>query len=277
MKLRDHYTQLILKRVIEQKQLIKSFWQNSNNNNQHTKYCIIDNLLPQSEIKKIYEVFPKNAEGFFNRKTFREKKKTATNLNDYNPYLVEITYALQSKKVVKTFSDILNIKYLEGDPSLYAGGISMMFKDDFLNPHIDNSHDARREKYRRLNLLYYTSPNWNLDYGGNLELWDRKVKNAKTIIANQNRLVIMETNRYSWHSVSKVKVERPRCCISNYYFSKESPETKDYFHVTSFTGRPDEKLKRVIGKFDNALRSFYSIIFKSGRNKKLINVPDKDN
>ncbi len=27
---------------------------------------------------------------------------------------------------------------------LYAGGLSMMFEGDFLNPHIDNSHDAGR-------------------------------------------------------------------------------------------------------------------------------------
>ena len=27
----------------------------------------------------------------------------------------------------------------------------------FLNPHIDNSHDAKRERYRRFNLLYGVS------------------------------------------------------------------------------------------------------------------------
>ena len=37
-----------------------------------------------------------------------------------------------------------------------------MFEGDFLNPHVDNSHDANREKYRRLNLLFYVSPDWKM-------------------------------------------------------------------------------------------------------------------
>ena len=147
----------------------------------------------------------------------------------------------------------------------------MMFRGDFLNPHIDNSHDAERKRYRRLNLLYYVSPNWKLKNGGNLEVWNEDQTKAKTIIAKTNRLIVMETNKTSWHSVSKVEINSPRCCVSNYYFSKISPDHSAYSHVTSFTGRPDEILKRSIGVIDNALRNFVSRSIKLGRGKKLIN------
>ena len=100
----------------------------------------------------------------------------------------------------------------------------MMGADDFLNPHIDNSHDSKRETYRRLNLLYYITPDWSAENGGNLELWDKKVQNPKQIVSHFNRLVVMETNKKSWHSVEPVSVERGRCCISNYYFSKQSQQ-----------------------------------------------------
>lgn len=114
----------------------------------------------------------------------------------------------------------MGFKKIEPDPKLYAGGLSMMFSGDFLNPHIDNSHDGDRHRYRRLNLLYYVSPGWNLRNGGNLELWDEARIKPKTLVALENRLVVMETNKISWHSVSKVEIDRPRCCVSNYYFSE---------------------------------------------------------
>lgn len=73
----------------------------------------------------------------------------------------------------------------------------MMFKDDFLNSHIDNSHDSSRNLYRRLNLLYYAPPDWTLESGENLERWDDKVKTQKTITSKLNRLVAMQTNKTS--------------------------------------------------------------------------------
>jgi len=154
---------------------------------------------------------------------------------------------------------------------LYAGDASMMFGGDFLNPHIDNSHDANREKCRRLNLLFYVSPDWKLENGGNFELWDNKVAFPKTIISKFNRLVVMETNKQSFHSVCPVLTSKPRCCISNYYFQKNSPYGKEYFHVTSFTGRPNEAVKRVFGKIDNLARNIISRNLKIGRGKNKMN------
>ena len=147
----------------------------------------------------------------------------------------------------------------------------MMFPGDFLNPHIDNSHDSDRQRYRRLNLLYYVSPSWSEQYGGNFELWSGDRKIPKTIASLENRLVVMETNRHSWHSVSEVVVDRPRCCVSNYYFSETSPDDDEYFHVTSFSGRPEQPIRRFLGVLDNALRNTVSKVLKLGRGKDQIN------
>ena len=236
-----------------------------------TRHFYIDNLMDDDVCEAIYGAFPRNGSGFFSRETFREKKRTSANLSDYDPILADIIYAFQDKRVVDLIADLVEFNQIEPDPKLYAGGLSMMFPGDFLNPHIDNSHDGERSRFRRLNLLYYVSPLWKLEFGGNFELWNEKRTIPKTVIAATNRLVVMETNKTSWHSVSPVKVDRPRCCVSNYYFSQVSPDGSDYFHVTSFTGRPEEKLKRTISSIDNALRNFVSKTFKLGRGKDLVN------
>ena len=129
--------------------------------------------------------------------------------------VLPILYIKTTDQIIKLIEEITSMSKLEPDEKLYAGGLSLMSEGDFLNPHIDNSHDRDRKKYRRLNLLYYVSPSWKISYGGNFELWDNKVEEVKTITSKFNRLVVMETNKTSWHSVSKVKINAARCCVSN--------------------------------------------------------------
>ena len=108
----------------------------------------------------------------------------------------------------------------------------MMFPCHYLNPHIDNSHNGERNLYTRLNLLYYVSSDQAFEKGGNFELWDEKRTKQKTLVVHQNRLVVMETNKTTWHSVSEVTADRPRYRVLNYYFSEISPDEDKYFHVT---------------------------------------------
>ncbi|MBL4284411.1 2OG-Fe(II) oxygenase [Vibrio fluvialis] len=254
---------LIYKRLEEDRLNIEVQW----SKDQNTRFAVIDNLLPDEIVEKIYDAFPKDKETFLKRKSFREKKSTLANFENLPDILSSITEAFQTEKVINAVSSLVNMECLEPDPSLYAGGLSMMFEEDFLNPHIDNSHDASRSRYRRLNLLYYVSPEWELDNGANFELWDKKVKNATTIVSKYNRLVLMETHSNSWHSVSRNRVSKARCCVSNYYFSQNSPSGNDYFHITAFMGRPEEKLKRITSFFDNSLRQTIAQLTKTGRGK----------
>ena len=265
----EKLTLLLLDKLNESRLSVIDQWNNPNGTK--TRHFIIDDLFEEAICDSIYNAFPKDGNGFFDRDSFREKKRTSADLGSYDKILSDITYAFQDKRVVELIANIIDFERIEPDPKLYAGGLSMMFPGDFLNPHIDNSHDGDRKRYRRINLLYYVSPNWEIQNGGNLELWDENQSNQITIVAFSNRLVVMETNKTSWHSVSPVVTNRPRCCVSNYYFSELSPDSTEYFHVTSFTGRPEQSLKRFVGVIDNSLRNFISSKFGIGRGKKLVN------
>lgn len=265
-------TKLIVDKLSSLSHDIQRQWENPTGTT--TRHFVVDDLLPEDVAASIYGAFPKDANGFYNRESFREKKRTSAHLDQFEPILGEITHAFQAPAVIELVSELVGFTEIEPDPSLYAGGLSMMFKGDFLNPHIDNSHDGKRDRYRRLNLLYYVSPGWRLENGGNFELWDEDRKTPKTLVSAFNRLVVMETNKTSWHSVSPVQIDAPRCCVSNYFFSKISPDETEYFHVTSFTGRPEETGKRVLGVVDNALRNTVSKALKFGRGKEQVNTED---
>jgi len=210
-------------------------------------YLIIDNLLPTGLANSISDSFPRESNlKLLNAR--QEKKYVGVEFAPEQKVIEECIYSFQENTLLKLFSSICSIQDIEGDPELYAGGISSMSNSCFLNPHIDNSHDRLRTKYRRLNLLYYVSRGWETLDGGQLVIYPNGIKNTPIEIDSLfNRLVVMRTDNKSLHGVKEVnsKVNR-RKTISNYYFSKTSPTNEKYYNSTSFRGFPGETKKDII-------------------------------
>ena len=224
-------------------------------------------MLPEELATSIFKEFP-SVENTVLRKSLKEYKYVAYQMGKYNQILEEVLYAFQDKRVVKAIEEISGLIAVFPDEYLYAGGLSIMPKDKFLNPHLDNSHDKDRKYWRVLNLLFYVTPDWENSFGGNLELWPNGLENPPiTITSKFNRLVVMTTHKKSWHSVNKVLVDNARCCVSNYYFSEQPILETDTFHVTSFRGRPTQKVRDVILRLDNRLRMTVRKFFKKGIRK----------
>ena len=228
-----------------------------------TRFVTIDNVLPDSLARQIFEAFPTVAQMRL-LSTFREKKYTSKAMDKMDPLIGAATFAFQTPEVLRQVALITGLQDMVSDPHLYAGGISTMLQSHFLQPHIDNSHDSVQQCYRVLNLLYYVTPNWRSENGGNLELWDDQVRERVEVPSLFNRLVIMETHRHSWHSVNRVKTAGSRCCVSNYYFSPHPPEGREHFHITSFKARPEQPVQRALMQVDTVLRSTVRKIIKPG-------------
>ncbi len=227
-------------------------------------YFYLDNLLPEEIARQIFEEFPKPEEMIL-KNNLRERKYIAVQMDRYNPLLEEIIYAFQQPDIIALVADICKITHVIPDESLYAGGISMMGGGHYLNPHLDNSHDKDRKHWRVLNLLYYVTPGWTLENGGNLELWPNGVEaEPVTIVSKFNRFAVMATHGGSLHSVSPVVSDKFRCCVSNYYFSENPLREADRFHVTSFRGRPENKTSDILLRADAWLRMKIRKIFTKG-------------
>ena len=227
-------------------------------------HFVIDDLLPSSWARAIHDAFPAAREMVL-KKSLRELKYVAAQMDKYQVLLEDALYAFQEPVVVGRIQQITGLRDLEPDGLLYAGGISLMAPGHFLNPHVDNSHDKFRQRYRVLNLLYYVSPAWQLQNGCNLELWMDGPAGAPTVIESRfNRLVVMVTHQRSWHSVSRNLSSANRCCVSNYYFSKHPVGDGHYFHVTSFRGRPEQRIRDLVLRADILLRSAIRTVFPKG-------------
>ena len=258
---RNKFAEIIYNKLLNEKNTLKKQF---NNSKDRIGYFYIDDLLPEEIALYIYARFPKPEQTTLKR-SLREFKHIAAQMDQYDPVLEEIVYAFQDQRIVDLVSDICSIKNPLPDSNLYAGGISMMGFENYLNPHLDNSHDKDRNLWRVLNLLYYVTPNWDEKNGGNLEIWPNGLKKPQiTIHSKFNRLAVMATHQGSWHSVSPVKINRIRCCVSNYYFSETPLLPTDEFHVTSFRGRPEQTTVDLILRADNKIRMGLRKIFKKG-------------
>lgn len=258
---REVLSDLIYHKIGSQKKSVEKQFSDSSDS---IGYFFIDDLLPLEIVSKIHQVFPK-PEDLVLKKSIRQDKYVGAQMNLYNPILEEIIYAFQDNKIVELIGEICQIEAPIPDEFLYAGGLSMMGNKQFLNPHLDNSHDKDRERWRVLNLLYYVTPDWNKEYGGNLELWPAGLQKDQTTVHSKfNRLVVMVTHNESLHSVSPIVYNGFRCCISNYYFSKKPVFALDKFHVTSFRGRPENTFTDTILKMDTFLRMNLRKMFKKG-------------
>lgn len=216
------------------------------------RHFALDNLLPTEIAERIYTDFPQPKKMRL-LNSYGELKLKYSHIKNTSSLLQDLHFAIQNPKVIAVIEDITEIKKQLPDTSRLAGGVSALLKGYYINPHLDNSHDVDKKLYRTVNLLYYVSPHWKLENGGNYELWDTTVTNRIIVPSLFNRLVVMETNRTSWHAVNPVLCDEPRRCIFNYYFSEQSPEGEDYFHGASslfynplIKPRPEQKIRRAI-------------------------------
>ena len=250
----------IVRRLRQEELRLAAEWQESG----RIPHFVVDDVLSPEHATQIRESFPEPA-SLTLRRGLRERKFVGAQMSAFDPLLEEAVYAFQAPEVVSLIEGITKLRMLEPDELLYAGGISAMAKGHFLNPHLDNSHDKFRRRYRVLNLLYYVSPGWKEEDGGNLELWpDGPSGRPVTVVSRFNRLVVMATDARSWHSVSRNRTDAVRCCVSNYYFSQYPIGDVDYFQVTTFRGRPEQPLRDIVLRADAALRQLVRRAFPMG-------------
>lgn len=248
----NELTTLIVKKLRENKESLKQQFFSKHPINV-ARHFTLDNLLPTSIAESIFNNFPKPSDMHLIH-IYGKIKLKYSHLKDVSHVLQDINSAIQDPLVVAVIEEITGIKQQIPDPSRFAGGISTLMKGYYLNPHLDNSHDVDRKHYRTVNVLYYVSPHWCLENGGNYELWDTAIKNRIVVPSLFNRLLVMETNRTSWHAVNPVLCDAPRCCVFNYFFSEQSPENEDYFfNKSSFRARPEQKFLRTMDCIKDAL------------------------
>ena len=227
-------------------------------------HIVIDNFFNEKLLDNILNEFPRNLENIgYEYQTKVEQKKFT--LND-SKLLSNETNNFINFLNSQIFLDFLQIitginEKLIPDPYLQGGGLHELRNDGFLNIHADFNLHPTMKLDHRLNILIYLNKNWNDNFGGNLQLWNKDMtKCEKKILPEFNKMVIFSTTDFSYHG-NPDKINCPndnsRKSIAMYYYSNGRPasERKLGLHSTIFRKRPGSndpdgniEFKKLFGK-----------------------------
>lgn len=193
-------------------------------------HFFIDNLFDDDFIEKIISSFPSvnsNSWEISNDPDIEVKMRSKWESEfDIPENIVDAVRIMNSSYFLQALSNAMNIPKLMPDPYFTGGGLNATVSGGLLDVHVDgNYHDASGLN-RRINALLYLNPNWEKSWGGEFGLYDKKgEKLVKKIAPINNRLVVFDTNDYSFHGLPE-PINFPdghvRRSIILYYYTKET-------------------------------------------------------
>lgn len=144
---------------------------------------------------------------------------------DVPDVIIDAIRIMNSSYMLKAMSGLFEIPKLMSDPYFTGGGLNATVRNGLLDVHVDgNYHDASGLN-RRINAILYLNPGWQEGWGGEIGFYDATGENlVKKIPPIHNRLVIFDTNDYSYHGLPdplNFPENRARQSIILYYYTKD--------------------------------------------------------
>lgn len=172
------------------------------------------------------------------------EKKLSQDKWDLLPQSVRaILVELTSAPFLNMLSQVTGIKNLIPDPYFIGGGMHMIEPGGRLDVHTDFNYHRDTLLDRRVNLLLYLNSDWNNAWGGELELWDKDMKEAKAVIPpHMGNMVVFSASETSFHGHPNPVTCPPgryRKSIACYYYTNGRPDPAEA-HRTVFMQRPGD-------------------------------------
>lgn len=167
--------------------------------NQPFPHIVLDNFLDRDILLRINTEFPQREKGRFSD-SYSRLKTGYTHAQIRSAYIHDLLNALNSLAFLKFLEKLTGIDGLVSDAHYAGGGLHETARGGHLSIHADFNVHPRTHLLRRLNLILFLNENWDPDWGGELELWDRNMKACRKSVAPViGRAVIFNTDTTSYH------------------------------------------------------------------------------
>lgn len=167
-------------------------------------HIFVDGLFPETFIDALLDEFPPSNDPIWEvTQVASIQVKLRTNWKteaDMRPSARTLIHFLNSGSFLNRVAKLTGVDKLISDPYLTGGGLNCILPGGVLDVHADgNWHDAMGV-HRRLNAILYLNRDWNPEWGGDFEMWDRDLSGCVAKVAPiANRLLIFETHDFTYH------------------------------------------------------------------------------
>lgn len=215
-------------------------------------HIVIDDVADAFLLQKVEGSFLDTGEKWHRYDNHFEKKLAMDSVGKMPHMAQTLVTEMNAGPFVSFLEHITGKSGLIPDPGLRGAGMHRIIRGGKLDVHADFNWHPKLKLNRTINVLLYLNSNWQAEWGGQLELWDKDVTHCvKSISPVFNRMVIFTSSDDSYHGHPKPLAcpeHRSRRSIAMYYY--QSPvETKDGAHSTMFKKLPQDETSEDIEAF----------------------------
>jgi len=135
-------------------------------------HVVLDDFLPNEVALAISRSYPSLDCDITHHDNENTSRKLQSDVGLFSPTLRAFSSALASREFLLFLETLTGVDCLIPDPYLFGGGAMISETGDFLKIHQDfNWH---YQLHRRVNVLFYLTPDWKSEYGGILSCMTMK-------------------------------------------------------------------------------------------------------
>ncbi len=215
-------------------------------------HIVIDDFLPTDFAAELLERFPsdKKEHDKVYEKGYGGTHKRQISPYDCDAFMREAFSFFNSPPMLRFLEGLTNISGLLPDPYFVGGGFHEIYRGGLLGIHADFRVNESLQLLRRVNVLIYLNQNWQENYGGKLELWDKTMQyKAKEIAPIFNRCVIFNTDADSFHGhpepLNTLEGITRKSIALYYYTALPIPNDTGESRHTNYVARPNDSLQNI--------------------------------
>ena len=245
----------------------------------------IDDFFDENFLEEVLKEFPRVDQ-------LKDKIYYANPNEDKYATKGEYTFGDQTKKLVHFLNSQPFLEFLQKitgieetlipDPYFEGGGFHEIKPGGFLKVHVDFHKNKKLQLSRRVNFLIYLNKDWEEEYGGHLELWEKDMsKCVSKILPKFNRAAMFSTTGDSWHGHPEplsCPEGNSRKSLALYYYTNGRPEkelnssqknriTTTFSNREGLDGNKMKYYNKIVNLANTIIPDFIIEKLKSKRNK----------
>lgn len=210
-------------------------------------HLVADDVLVPAAFASAVAEFPAVGDEFWQGYLHvNETKYSNTQPDTWGESLRGVAQEFCSAEFVAYLEELTGIDGLIPDWGMDGGGLHQTLRGGHLNIHADfTTHHVHENWQRRVNILLYLNDEWDESWGGQLELWDRSMREKRgEVTPLGNRMLVFTTDFDSFHGHPD-PLECPegvaRRSMALYYFTLADAPVR---RSTNYRARPEESWAR---------------------------------